>query len=104
MEPILGGSGRQEEGRLKAGPEMERREEKQEIELLEEEPSPPYKLGKSPSPTREPSEEQYTMDESVDEGPLDQGTSDKRWRRKTSRNGKKRGTRLGALEGPGLEG
>ena len=30
VEPILGGSGRQEEGRLKAGPEMERREEKQE--------------------------------------------------------------------------
>ena len=48
VEPILGGSGRQEEGRLEEGLEMERREERQETEPLEEEPSPPYELGKSP--------------------------------------------------------
>ena len=68
VEPLLGGAGLQEEGRVEEGPERERREEKQEAEPLEAEPSPPFALWEYPSPGREPLEEHYNTDEPVEEG------------------------------------
>ena len=65
VEPLLGGAGLQEEGRVEEGPERERREEKQEAEPLEAEPSPPFALWEYPSPGREPLEEHYTTNEPV---------------------------------------
>ena len=125
--PLLGGPGRQEEGRVEEGPEMERREENQEVKPLEEAPSP---LFEPLSPRFEPSEEHYTTDDPVEEGqekPPDQedlekstkppapegsqnsddhsgqsGTSDKRGRRKMSRIGKQEGGPPGSY--PGLPG
>ena len=65
FKPLLGGTRRQEEGRVEEGPERKRREENQETKPSEEEQSP---LIGSFSPRVEPAEEHNPTSEAVEEG------------------------------------